>query len=63
MKIRNMLCGIPLLLLMVSGLSIFFLSCKGPASPNSPKTARYTITFEVEGGNGKLTATAGGKDL
>ena len=46
MKMRNMLRGILLLLLMVSGLSIF-LSCKGP---NSTPTL-YTVTFDARGGS------------
>ena len=46
MKMRNMLRGILLLLLMVSGLSIF-LSCKGP---NSTPTL-YTVTFDAQGGS------------
>ena len=48
MKIRNMLRGIPLLLLMVSGLSVF-LSCKGPSSNSTP--AFYTVTFDAQGGS------------
>ena len=48
MKIQNMLRGIPLLLLMVSGLSVF-LSCKGPASNSTPTV--YTVTFDVQGGS------------
>ena len=46
MKMRNMLRGILLLLLMVSGLSIF-LSCKGPNST----PAFYTVTFDAQGGS------------
>ena len=48
MKIQNMLRGIPLLLLMVSGLSVF-LSCKGPASNSTPTV--YTVTFDAQGGS------------
>ena len=43
-----MLRGIPLLLLMVSGLSVF-LSCKGPSSNSTP--AFYTVTFDAQGGS------------
>ena len=50
MKIRNILRGIPLLLLIVSGLSVF-LSCKGP----SDSTATfYTVTFDAQGGSAVL---------
>ena len=45
MKIRKMLRGIPLLLLIVSGLSVF-LSCKGPSTPTL-----YTVTFDAQGGS------------
>ena len=50
MKIRNILRGIPLLLLIVSGLSVF-LSCKGPS--DSAATF-YTVTFDVQGGSAIL---------
>ena len=46
MKIRKMLRGIPLLFLMVSGLSVF-LSCKGPSSAPT----LYTVTFDAQGGS------------
>lgn len=46
MKIRKMLRGIPLLFLMVSGLSVF-LSCKGPSSAPT----FYTVTFNAQGGS------------
>ena len=50
MKIRNILRGIPLLLLIVSGLSVF-LSCKGPS--DSAATF-YTVTFDAQGGSAVL---------
>ena len=46
MKMRNMLRGILLLLLMASGLSVF-LSCKGL----NPTPAFYTVTFDAQGGS------------
>lgn len=47
MKIRKMLRGIPLLFLMVSGLSVF-LSCKAPSSNSTPTL--YRVTFDAKGG-------------
>ncbi|WP_230974427.1 InlB B-repeat-containing protein [Treponema vincentii] len=46
MKMRNMLRGILLLLLMASGLSVF-LSCKGL----NPTPTPYTVTFDAQGGS------------
>ena len=46
MKMRNMLRGILLLLLMASGLSVF-LSCKGL----NPTPTLYTVTFDPQGGS------------
>ena len=46
MKMRNMLRGILLLLLMASGLSVF-LSCKGL----NPTPTLYTVTFDAQGGS------------
>lgn len=50
MKIRNLLRGIPLLVLMVLGLSIV-LSCKNGPGSNSVSTAQYTVTFDTQGGS------------
>ena len=55
MKIRNILRGIPLLLLIVSGLSVF-LSCKGPS--DSAATF-YTVTFNAQGGSAVLPLKVG----
>lgn len=46
MKVRNMLRGIPLMLLMVSVVGVFF-GCKGSNSV----PASYTVTFNSQGGS------------
>ena len=56
MKIRNMLRGISLLFLMVSGLSVF-LNCKGPVT--TPTTTVYTVTFNAQGGSAVLPLKVG----
>lgn len=45
MKVRNMLRGIPLMLLMVSVVGVF-LGCKG-----SPRSNSYTVRFDSQGGS------------
>lgn len=50
MKFRNLLRGIPLLVLMALGLSIV-LSCKNGPGSNSVSTAQYTVTFDTQGGS------------
>ncbi|MGP1444079.1 InlB B-repeat-containing protein [Treponema sp.] len=49
MKVRNMLRGIPLMLLMVSVVGVF-LGCKGSPGSNSV-SASYTVKFDSQGGS------------
>lgn len=49
MKVRNMLRGIPLMLLMVSVVGVF-LGCKGSPGSNSVP-ASYTVRFDSQGGS------------
>ena len=53
MKIRNMLRGIPLLLFMMLGLSVF-LNCGGlHRNPMPVPVASHTVTFDAQGGTPK----------
>lgn len=54
MKVRNMLRGIPLMLLMVSVVGVF-LGCKGSPGSNSVP-ASYTVMFNSQGGSAVAAA-------